>query len=446
MADADDLQTKITTLMMQAAIQEEDTNRKAKLYAAHSAQISPFQRGRKVFGKATRAIKDRLSSHSNETPPPKPTVHPPKHVHLSPGREACSIYDSEESDTRSRLKRRIAEGQNLANPKIQALVGDGNIARKPLPVYESMKSRSQRSGSLDDPFSDGEEAKPSSCPQINTGFNIDFNKPMHKKTLAKDPPAAYDQMDSILAGSQQSLSVREATPRYSNMISGLAQHPDVMDFSSSPVGFSTPRIRLEPQPVIGPKRRTGSPSRTPSILEFSFEGKSDDEQSLAPSTNSKSVTDGSQSVKRKSAHSDLRSPALPAKKKSKVVSQSSNEELAMGISLMDTEDERIPLSSKDRNTVLGPPRRSASKGRGLNIFDLGKGKAPEAKNDDESKKARPRPIIGRRSSLPRSGSTLFNGRESRPGLKRLTSIDADSMDVDELQINDAAYQVGSKKG
>ena len=76
--------------MMQAALQEEDTDRKAKLYAAHPAKISPFQRGKQVFVKATRAIKDRLSNHSDEAPA-KPAAPLPKNIYLNYGSEVSSI-------------------------------------------------------------------------------------------------------------------------------------------------------------------------------------------------------------------------------------------------------------------------------------------------------------------------------------------------------------------
>ena len=446
MADADEIHRKITDLMMQATIQEQDTKRKADIYAAHPAKMSPFQWGRKAFVKATHAIKDRLDSHSVSTPP-KSTVDSQSQIGPSNKSEASSFYETDEDDTRSRLNRRIAEGQNLANPKIQAMVGDGNIPRKPLPVYESMRSRSQRSGSLEDPFSDGYEAKATPPPQIDGEFGIDFNRRTQEKMPLKEQNSSHNQTSGFSTSPQQHLSVPQSTSRFSNLISGLAQHSNVMDFSSSPVGFSTPRIRLEPQSLAGSKRKTGVLSRTPSILEFSFEGKSDDENSLAASGTSKSVTDGSQSIKRKSAHSDLRSPALPLNKKSKLTSMPSNEEatLTAGISQLATEEERVPLSRKDKNTTLRLLGRPASKGRGLNIFELGKGKAPETKNEDENKKPRPRPIIGKRASLPRPSSMLSGGRDPRPGMKRLTSIDADSMDIDELQMDDADYQIGRKR-
>ena len=154
MAQADELQRKITNLITQAAIQEEETKRKAELYAAQPAKLSPYQRSKNALVKATRAVKDRLSSHSNVTPL-KTRLASPSQVRLNNDNDATRFYQTEEDVSRGRLSRRIAEGQNLANPKIRALMGDGNIPRKPLPVYESMKSRSLHSGSDDDPFSDG---------------------------------------------------------------------------------------------------------------------------------------------------------------------------------------------------------------------------------------------------------------------------------------------------
>ena len=446
LADADDMQRKIKNLMVQAAIHEKDTKTAADIYEAYSVKMSPFQWGKKAFVKATHAIKDRVNNHSIGTSP-QMMANSQSHIGLNDESEASSLYETDEDDTRSRLTRRIAEGQNLANPKIQAMVGDGKIPRKPLPVYESMKSRSLRSGTPEDPFSDGYEAKATPSPQIDGQFDIDFNKRAHEKVPFEDHHWPDKETNAILPGPRQHLSVPHATTKFSNLISGLAQHPDVTDFSSSPVGFSTPRIRLEPQPVAGAKRKTGLLSRSPSILEFSFESKSDDETSLAASTTSKSVTDGSQSIKRKSAHSDLRSPTITSHKKSKLASLSTSADasLVAGISQMATNEERIPLSPRDRNATFRLLGHPASKGRGLNIFELGKGKIPKITSTEENKKPRPRPILERRPSLPRPKSMLFRGRDPRPGLKRLTSIDADGMDIDELQIDDANYQVGRKQ-
>ena len=427
--------------MRQAATQEEDTNRKAKLYAAHPAKVSPFQKGRTALVKASRAIKDRLSNHSDQTPT-NGTARTPHKIYQHPQLEASSIYGDDDCDNRTRLNRRIAEGQNLANPKIQALVGDGNVARKPLPVYESMRSRSQRSASLDDPFSDGCEVEPQTSPQFDAAFGIDFNKLTPEIRSINEPIAVRDRQDIHRSTSKLHLPTLNHATTYSNLTSGLTQHPNVMDFSSSPVAYSTPRVRLEPQKLSGSTAKAQTLLRSPSILDFSLEDKSDDGHSLAPSANSKSATDGSQSVKRKSDPSDLHVPPLPANKKSKVHSSSTKQGMAAATNLLATEDECAPLSAGDQTNGLRPGERMASKSRGLKLFARGKDKATETGYDREVSRAQSRPIISRRTSLPRSGSGFFGGRDTRRSLKRLTSFGADSMDIDELQVMDPTYQVG----
>lgn len=443
-AGAADLSRKITNLMQQAAAQEEQTKRNAAIYAKESAKPSPLQRSKKAFVKATRAIKDRLSgsSHERSMDQKAPTPSSPSSSHAS---ELPPEYETDDENRKGTFDRRIAEGENLSNPKIQSMMGDGNIPRKPLPVYESMKYRGQGSDSLDDPFSDGNRMQGSLTPQEYSGFDFDFNKRKHKSKTATEPALTQDQLDASTEPSHQHLAVPQSTSRFSNMVSGLAQHSDLEFFSSSPVGYSTPRTRLEPKPDSKVFGSAGALLRSPSILEFSFEAQSDDGHSEVLSTESKSVTDESRSIKRKSASEDLRSQPPPPNKKPKVTSKVTKDEakLAVGISKLDTEDERAPLSTQDKDTIV-PPTSKESKGRGLSIFEMGKGKAAVSKDDGENKKSRPRAIISKRSSIPRPGSMLF-GRESRNGMRRLTNVDQSSMDIDELQTDDVVYQVRGKK-
>lgn len=439
-SDAAELNRKLSNLMQQASAQEAETKRKAAAYNEVSARPTPLQRSRKAFGRATRALKERLSRsnssdesrHINE-----PSLNPLYSGHHC---EPPSSRENPDQDRETRLERRLAEGANLSNPKIQLLTGDGNIPRRPLPVYESMKSRT-RSESLDDPFSDEKEMNDCLSPRYYSGFDFDFNKrKLNIKTADQGliSPAS-DQVDGT-----SDVDNHLAVPKnkFSNLISGLAQHPDTGFFSSSPVAHSTPQIRLEPH-FLGTNKR--APSQSPSILDFSFEGRSEDEISLCQSTNSRTFTDGSLSVKRKSARANLRSHLSPAPKKART---SSKEEtmLADAIYQLGTDDERAPLSPKNKNARLAPLGRTVSRGRGMSIFDVGKGKAVEGKDDYEVKRPRPRGIVGKRSSLPRPGSGLFLvGRESRAGMRRLTSMDGDSMDIDELQADDLAYQLPEKK-
>ncbi|KAF6224166.1 hypothetical protein HO133_010740 [Letharia lupina] len=447
-ADATNFSKKISNLMQQAAAQESQTKQKAAIYAAESAKLSPLEKGKKAFVKATRAIKERLSSSSSSNDKPFNSRRMESIERSSSGGwEPPPQYESQEELTRGRLDRRIAEGENLSNPKIRKLTGDGNIPRKPLPVYESMRSRSQHSES-DNPFSEADDEDGHLSPEDYSGFDFDFSRRKHKGKAVRAPVPVVEQVDSPSGQSDQHLTVPKSTSRFSNMISGLAQHSDTEYFSSSPVGYSTPRIRLEPQPPMnGNNTAAGALQRSPSILEFSFEGQSEDASSEAQSPKRR-ASEGSTSVKRKGATKDLRSQVAPVTKKLKTDSISSKDEggLAAGISHLATEDDRGLLSLESTNAVVAKPSRNPSKRKGMSIFDLSKGKFPEGTGEDEAKRPWAHAIASKRSLVTRPSSVLFSrGRESRAGMQRLEQIDGDDMDVDELQTNDVTFHVGGQK-
>ena len=447
-ADAAKLSKKISNLMQQAAAQESQTKQKAAVYAAESAKLSPLEKGKKAFVKATRAIKERLSSSSSSNDKPFNTRRLGSIGRSSSGGwEPPPQYESQEELTRGRLDRRIAEGENLSNPKIQKLTGNGNIRRKPLPVYESMRSRSQHSGS-DNAFSDAENEDDHLPPEDYSGFDFDFSKRKHKGKAVRASMPVLEQVESPPQQSDQHLTVPKPKSRFSNMISGLAQHADTEFFSSSPVAYSTPRIRLEPQPPTkGNNSAAGTLQRSPSILEFSFEGQSEDASSEAQSPKPR-TSEGSTSVKRKGATEDLRSQVAPTTKKMKTESALSKDEggLAAGISQLATEDDGDLPSPGSTNAIVAKPNRNASKRKGVSIFDLGKGKYPEGRSEDETKKPWTRAIASKRSSIARPNSVLFSrGRESRAGMQRLEQMDGNDMEIDELQTDDVAFHVGGQK-
>lgn len=446
-ADAAKLSKKISNLMQQAAAQESETKQKAAIYATESAKLTPLEKGKKAFAKATRAIKDRLSSSSSSDKPFATRRLGSIGRSSSGGWEPPPQYESQEELTRGRLDRRIAEGENLSNPKIQKLTGDGNIPRKPLPVYESMRSRSLHSGS-DNPFSDADDEDGHLSPEDYSGFDFNFNKRKHKGKAARASTPVVEQVDSPSEQFRQHLKVPKSTSKFSNMISGLAQHSDTEYFSTSPVGYSTPRIRLEPQPPAnGNKGTAGTLQRSPSILEFSFEGQSEDASSEAHSPKTR-ASEGSMSVKRKGATEDLRSQVAPAAKKLKTESMSSKDEagLAAGISHLVTGDDRGLLSPESTNPAIVKSGRNAGKRKGMSIFDLSKGKLAERTYEDDARKPWTRAIANKRASTSRPSSVLFSrGRESRAGMQRLEQIDGDDMDIDELQADDVAFHVGGQQ-
>jgi len=460
-ADASDLSRKITGLIHQAAAQEEQTRVKASAYAGACARSSslekpsPLERGKKAFVKATRAIKGRLSNSSNERSPRLQRPHAQRHSsYHEPGRRGPPPqYESQEEIRQSNRDRRVAEGEDLGNTNIKSLTSDGNIPRKPLPVYETMRSRTMRSLPTKDGALDNQTIDSSPSPQDCARFEFDFSKQNYTVKAPYTPSAAQDQADGAYETRRQHLAVLQSTSSFSDMVSGLAQHPDTMLFSSPPVDHSTPQIRLELQPE-GSRNTQCTPllTGTSSVMEFSFEDHSDDDSSeCAPRKGHKpKASDGSSlSIKRKGATDDLRLQLARSIKKAKTDSTTSNEDLGpvARISDLDTGDERAPLSPKSVNIVGSGSNRKGAKStrRGMGIVDVGKGKEPETREDKVSTKPRTRPTFTR-TSVTRPSSMLFSrGRESRNGMRRLSHHDCDSMDIDELQLDDAAYQVGRKK-
>lgn len=461
--DAAALSQKISSLMAEAAAQEEQTQSKSDGYSIASARLSALERGKNVFVRATRTIKERLSNGSNEN---VSISKRPLAVRHSSYQEFGSSkplvkYEIDQEISRGRLARRIAEGENLSNPKIMSLTGDGNIARKPLPVYESMRSRSQRSASAEDPFSDNKEAE-SPIPYENySGFEFDFTK--HKDTHSdkpercpESPSQSQDQMDKPSKLPDEYPSDGASQSRFSNMISGLAQHPDTMFFSSPPTEHSTPRIRLEPQ--IDASRHIQKQSllpHSPSVMDISFEDQGDVTAGPpgSPRYHEAKASDGSSfSVKRKSGSEDLRGQQTPLVKKSKTDSTGSDEDHGLSISLtdgirgLDTGNERTPLSPKDPNRRQAKVDRKAKIRKGVSIFDVGKGKAPERREDDDVPSGpQARPDMFKRSSFSLPSSILFSrSREARNDTHQYMQMDSNSMDIDELQLDDVEYQVGKK--
>jgi len=460
-ADAEDLNRKISTLMAQAAAQEEQTRLKTDAYISDSIKASPLQRSKNAFVKASRAIKERLSNGSVDR---SPKLKRPLAKRYSSFQESSPLvpptvwqYEILNGLSRERLDRRIAEGENLSNPKIRSLTGDGNIPRKPLPVYESMRSRSMLSISAEDPFTDGKEGDGVLPAQDYSGFDFDFSNHKHKGKAdhyPEDPMEVDMPVDETSSETPNPRSTApQSTSRFSNMISGLAQHPDVMYFSSPPLDHSTPRVRLEPHVVAN----TGdhirqSPTCSPSVPNASLEDNNDSVfvEAPSPQRHQARLSDGSNlSVKRKEATEDLRAHVAPMAKKAKTDSAGSDRDLNLveAINELVTEDERIPLSPKSVNRQDFDPSPNASKRKGMSIFDVGKGKAREGKEDEKfTQRPRTRPSAVKRSSITRPSSSLFNrGRDSRHGMHRSMQADDDSMDIDELQIDDATFQVRGRR-
>ena len=438
--DAELLNKKITTLMQQASAREAQhapKTKKDRAAADFMSKPSPLQRGKNALSKATRAIAGRLNSGRR---PMTPNIRRPGPIESSPNSFKALEYHPEPRAHSATIERRIAEGENLSNTKIQSITGDGSIPRKPLPVYESMKSQRNSADSLVNPFSDGNQTEGTISPKVHAELDFDFNK---RKGKSKQLSRASFSFDDTAPNVTSKASIEAPRPlRFSNKISGLAQHPDVMAFSSSPIGYSTPRTRLDPDPRFYEQKKVPSTlKRSPSILEFSFEESDEEEISAEPKISHPS--DPTMSVKRKSANDDLRSRLGPiTAKRPRRSSDVSRDDLALldEFRQLDTHDMNALLDN-NKNASLERPNTSDSKVKGLNIFETAKGKGPLTSAAALAKRPRVRMQAAGRTSIPRPNSILFS-RESRAHFRLRDTTDGDTMEVDELQMYDGCFSVG----
>ncbi|KAI4110106.1 MAG: hypothetical protein LQ345_007043 [Seirophora villosa] len=357
------LDKKMAELQQQADAQAAETREKEKRLAAFetSARPSPLQRGKSMLRTAKHAIATRLSS--------------PK---IKLGRPGNPL------------------SRTLSGPEYASIGKQSNMfsnSGRPLPVYESMRTRTGTPEHQEDPdpFSDSMETN-----EVWSDFEFDFDQ--HK---GKSPS------------------------NFSNQISGLRQHPDADFFSSSPVGFSTPRVRLAPtSDANGKKRLSAVLVRDPSALDFSSEQETTDDEH-DPLIDSVSEAELGSSMKRKSATEDLR---FQASKRAKTDSGTSGEStvLAQGFGQLGTGDVQAMQG------IEAVADDTAVKEKGFGIFDMGKGKEPEGRlvgfTDSSSMRRHSRQ---QSSSASRPSSVLFS-RESRARVPLLKSFRDDEMEVDEL--------------
>ena len=370
--DLNTFDARILSLTQQAEAQEAETRDKERqLIAAESSfRPSPLQRGKSALITAKHAIAARLGS-----------------PRLKFGRTAQKVRSSngyasvdQRSETRS----------------IEAL---------PLPVYESMRRRreSPELQESDDPFSDKMEtdadeawsdleSNANRCKQIGRAA---------QKTSFQAP--AFDAVDGIT--SDRPPAQAQSPTQYSNTISGLKQHPTEEWLSSSPIGFSTPRVRLEPRKdATGKKSLSAVLVRDPPLLDYGFDQDAMDEDAdLLP--HSDLDTEISSTMKRKSASDDPQSQASKRAKRGSTASQST-------------------------------ATLSMSRSEGFGVSDIDKGKRPESSIrssiDTFSIHGHSRQ---RSSSMSRPTSVLFS-RESRARVPLLKKYHEEEMDVDELQAED----------
>ncbi|KAI4191206.1 MAG: hypothetical protein L6R41_000253 [Letrouitia leprolyta] len=386
---------RIFSLLQQADAQQAETREKEKKLAAIEASIrpSPLQRGISAFTTAKRAIASRLES-----------------PRIKLGR------------TRNFLNRTLS-GPEYGS--IEQVSSASSNTHRPLPVYESMRIRCETPESYDerDPFSDTLEMN-----EAWSEFEVDFDRLQGERKSSQQH--GTNTVHGL--GRGEPFAQTKPTVDFSNTISGLRQHPDPEFFSSSPVGFSTPRVRLEPvHDANGKKRLSAVLMRDPSVMDFSCEeGVTDEEGDLViPGENE---SEHGSSVKRKSATEDLRAYTF---KRAKTDSATSGETtiLAKGFNHLGTGDvqavQDVEAELGDRTSV-----NDASKTKGFGIFNMEKGVGIGIRNEDAIEPSSIRRHSRRTSSSQSRPTSVLFSRESRARVPLLQSHKNDEMDVDELQM------------
>ena len=418
--EAENLSRKISTLMQQAAAREaEKASQLKELSMTASNKASPLQKSKRALSKATQALTSRFSNSGR-----RPSTSKARQSESSSSVLVGFEYPGEPKTSLS----------NIQRGDITAASG---IPRKPLPVYDSMRSVRQSSDPLQDPFSDGHRIAGHPSPEIHVEFDFDFDKHKRKgrkpnEDQAVSHPTTFND-DTMPSGSAQHPS------RFSNKISGLAQHPNTMIFSSPPIGFSTPSSRLYP-PLgsLDASSLASNMAQTPSILEFSFE--ESDEDDVAELKNSR-PTDQSLSVKRKNAKEDLRAQLSPLSKRARKGRDTPTDEKGLMSETNHPDSEQGgPLIKNHESTKSSRPATADSKINGPGMMEAVMEKGPLSVIGEKFKRPRARTTAAKRLSIPTPNSILFS-RESRAHYRLRDTTDGDSFDVDELQIDDGGYKV-----
>ncbi|KAL8953199.1 MAG: hypothetical protein Q9222_000934 [Ikaeria aurantiellina] len=399
-------QDNVARLVQQADIQQAQTKEKERILAAanRSFKPSPLQRGKSVLLTAKHAIATCLSS--------------PK---IKLGRA------------------QIAFNRAIGGPEYGALsqqLETDKPTNTLLPVYESMRTRRETPEPQQEqnPFSDKMEVD-----EAWSDLDANFKRPNDKNGHdgGKLPASETSTSGPDYSADEKVLLRTKSPSTFSNKVSGLRQHPNPEFFSSSPIGFSTPRVRLEPMSDANGKKRLSTVLvRDPSTQNELDQ--SDDEANRC-------VNHGHDLLygllrKRKSI---VDNPGSPTSKRAKTDSSHSE-----GNGVFTQDSNLLGASERPSSQDVEQGQAAVSLGderirdKGFGIVDLGIGKEAGASSYGFAESSSFRPSSRRHSSsLSRPTSVLFS-RETRARMPLLENHNEDRMDVDELQLGESSKTIG----
>lgn len=398
-----ELDKKVSSLTRQADAHEAETRAREQLLAVAeaSSKPSPLQRGRSVLMTAKHAITRRLGSPNIKFGKFKTPL----------SRKSSGLRGS------------------VVNETFEPV----SSVPRPLPVYESMRTRRETPEPQDkDPFSDKMEMD-------EAWSDFEFNFGLHKNQSVGARYGTSSRTSSVNGteepASEALLVQSNSSMSFSNKVSGLKQHPNPELFSSSPVGFSTPRVRLEPTAdASGNKRLSTVLVRDPLLQDLGSEQDTTDDEDDPLVHNTSNAGYGS-SMKRKSATEDLHSQ-MSKRAKTDSAASGGTAVLAQGFDQLGTNDGQPMQGIEGIAEDAVASVEDFSHGKGFGIFNINKGKETETRFRD-SVESLDRRRHSRRysSSTSRPTSVLFS-RETRAKLPLMDSYKEDQMDIDELQMDD----------
>ena len=459
MTEVGNLHSKVKNSGNQTTVPEAERLPKGKgiVGIEKAPRISPLQRGRQALAKASRAIAGQLSrSSSTSHTSDKNLVFGPRGDSL-PSSSHGSILslrpNTDDDSSWARHNRRIAEGENLGRPKIKAMTSDGHIRRKPLPLQDTTNldpSSTFYDTNGDTSLVSGNAARNGSPPKSNN-LKVEINCPDERYSSDGETSSQFDHLQ---IKSQHRGKTLPPAPRRSLeclVLNGLAQHPNTLAFASSPRKLSIPKTRGTPQANIDSQKR--GPLSSKSVVGFEDVLKDDELAQICQNRRPRVSSNGSVSVKRKSASRDLRSQLSIAMKRTKRGSADSNdskEDLAAGAGTGQQDGvDRPGFIARERNRLslifnnkTGIDALEAER-KGLGIFDGSKENELIPAAEDKSWLPRGRGSGGKKSSSHRR-SSLFS-RGSRTQTQLVDTNEGVDMAIDELQLDSQAYQVGGTR-
>ena len=482
-ADAESMNQKIDRLLNkrpQAFQAAEDPQAIANVNTGRMSRRSPLQRGKAALAKATRAMGVRMNSNgrnglgeqavheSEEGAPPSSSLH-----------DLPKSGSDDNPDSPTRIALRKAEGTNLAKTKVQALMGDGFIKRKPLPGAEKQRSHTPE---MEDPLADAKlDAILAHDTPGFSGSNSNFGPNGAQHNSSHSPSSSQNRSEtsmSIAAGGRRPHSKSRSTSSndlsylkystetesfstspvecstplgssspfgYLDTVSSPAQHADNLTFPSFPVHVSPPRVHLKRTHTSIRRKRSGAVfKRDSSIPNIGFENAIRDDAPFV-ATHSGPSPNRSTSIRRKTAKVEQRHNVSILKRTKRISFKSNNlREEAAGlvpdIGRLDTED-RQALLRRYQNMEIGP-REKGAPNRGLAMFNVPKAKETMSE-DDERPRLPLRRAVNKRSAIPRPTADFYSSRMREREAALDTTVN-NPRDVVKMQKAERAYRVGKK--